>query len=245
MSRMLCSVVVMCRWLVRYGGASSAPDNSTPAIQNSGSSEQGSDSQSSSQSEKTSSGLESPEPCQVPMSPSLSRALGAIVVWGVVLWGALSIARLPGDWGHGVCGPWGCGPPLQALLACHLSWLVVLLPLAGVLRLWLPCRQQRVLGMIVLVAGCVGLGGLVAYELTTWWPAVSEWQRHFFWQRIGFVIATQVDLPVIELILTGVCLLTGARSGRIRGIPSASESATCLALPQNPSSPTASTDQHD
>jgi hypothetical protein len=134
---------------------------------------------------------------------------------------------------------------LQALLACHLSWLVVLLPLAGVLRFWLPHRQQRVLGMIVLVAGCVGMGGLVAYELGSWWLAASEWQRRFFWQRVGFVIATQVDLPLIELTLTGMCILTGARSARIRGIPPASESVTRLALPQVSSSPTASTDQHD
>lgn len=179
------------------------------------------------------------------MSRSLWRSLGGIVVWGLFLTATLSVANWPGDWGHGICGPWGCGPPLQALLACHLSWLVVLLPLAGVLRLWLPCRQQRVLGMIVLVAGCVGMAGLVAYELGAWWPAASEWQRRFFWQRVGFVIATQVDLPLIQLILTGMCLLTGARSARIRRISPASESITRLALPQNSSSSTASTDQHD
>jgi hypothetical protein len=89
--------------------------------------------------------------------------------------------------------------------------------------------------MIALVIGCVGMGGLAATDLSTWWPVASEWQRSFVWQRVGFVIANQVDLPLIELILTGMCLLTGARSARIRGIPPASESVTRLSLPQNPS----------
>lgn len=176
------------------------------------------------------------------MSLSLWRSLGGIVVWGLVLTAMLSISNWPGDWGHGICGPWGCGPPLQALLACHLSWLVVLLPLAGVLRSWLSCRQQRVLGMIALVIGCVGMGGLVAYELGTWWPAASEWQRRFFWQRVGFVIATQVELPLVEVIVTGMFLLSGARSARIRGMAPGSEAVSRLALPQSPSSPAASAD---
>lgn len=151
------------------------------------------------------------------MSLSLWRWLGEIVVWGLVLTGTLSIARLPGDWGHGVCGPWGCGPPLQALVACHLSWLVVLLPLAGVLRLWLSRHQQRVLGAIVLVIGAAGLGGMIAYDISGWWAEASEWQRPFLWQRVGFAMATQIDFPLVELVLAGIYLMTGARSTRIRG----------------------------
>jgi hypothetical protein len=61
MSRLLCFVlaVVMCGSLVGCGGASTAPGNSAPAIQRSGSSDQGSDSKAESQSEKKSSGSDS------------------------------------------------------------------------------------------------------------------------------------------------------------------------------------------
>ncbi len=174
------------------------------------------------------------------MSSSLWRTLLGIVVWGLILTATLSIANWPREWGHGVCGLWGCGPPLQALLACHLSWLVVLLPLAVVLPSWLSWRQQRMLGVLVVMIGCAGLVGLVAYEFSTWWLVASEWKRSFFWRRVGFVIATDVDLPLIELILAGTCFLTKARSTRIRGTPSENASATRLASPQNPFSPAAS-----
>ncbi len=152
------------------------------------------------------------------MAPSLRRLLAGIVAWGIALTATLSIARLPGDWGHGVCGPWGCGPPLQALVACHLSWLVVLLPLASVSQTWLSRRQQQVLGIIVMVSGCAGLIGIATHEYGTWWPAVNEWQRGFFWQRVGFVIATWVDLPLVELILAGLLLLTLGQSTENRGV---------------------------
>jgi hypothetical protein len=155
------------------------------------------------------------------MSPTFRRLLAGIVAWGIALTATLSIARLPGDWGHGVCGPWGCGPPLQALAACHLSWLVVLLPLAGVSQTWLSRRQQRVLGIVGIMSGFVGMIGIATHEYCTWWPAVNEWQRGFFWQRVGFVIATWVDLPLVELILVGLLLLTLGQSTENRGVAQA------------------------
>lgn len=61
MSRLLYSVlavVIYCS-VAGCGGASTAPDKSAPATQSSGSSDQGSDSEDASQSEKKSSGSDS------------------------------------------------------------------------------------------------------------------------------------------------------------------------------------------
>ncbi len=165
------------------------------------------------------------------MSLLLIRTLAGCVAWALVLAGTLSIAYWPGDWGHGVCGPWGCGPTLQSLVACHLSWLVVLMPLAGVLQLWLSRRQQRALGMTILIVAAAGLGGMIAYEVSVSWSSASEWQRQFLRQRIGFVIATQIDFPLVELLLAGLFLVSGVPSTRSRGLPTGSETG-CQVNPQ-------------
>ena len=63
------------------------------------------------------------------MSAATLKFCFGMTLWSGLLFGSLSVANLPGDWGHGICGPWGCGPPMQALVACHFAWLVVLAPL--------------------------------------------------------------------------------------------------------------------
>src|SRR6202034_2817596 len=58
----------------------------------------------------------------------------ASCAWGVCLKWALLLQYLPAStFGqHTVCGPWGCGPPLPVLLACHTFWMVLLAPPAVV-----------------------------------------------------------------------------------------------------------------
>lgn len=143
------------------------------------------------------------------MSASTLRYCVGLGGWGAVLLGALSISRLPGDWGHGICGPWGCGPPLQSLVACHSAWLVALTaPVALVTRSsWLSTRVVRRVGVVLALIGCLGLLGVVMYQLVFWLPQSSEWQRPYFWHRCGFVIATSVDLPLVQLSGLGVALI--------------------------------------
>lgn len=152
------------------------------------------------------------------MSLSSLRIIAGIVVWGFVFLATLSIGHVRADWGHGVCGPWGCGPPLQALMACHLSWLVVLLPLAALIQTQITERYTRLLGTMLITFGLVCIMGIIAYELFTWWPSATEFHRRYLWQRLGFAIVTQIDLPVIESIFTGclVCVQAGNRHTRSR-----------------------------
>ena len=147
------------------------------------------------------------------MTPSASRLLtfaGAtkLAVWAAALWGALRVTRLPGYWGHSICGLWGCGPPLQAIVGWHLAWVVVLAPLAlgwGPLHS-LPGYRLRRFGMALAIGGAALIVGVAIHERISWWPAVSPLQQSYYWQRVGFVIATNVDLPMLQLVVFGLII---------------------------------------
>ena len=153
------------------------------------------------------------------MSRSGLRIIAGIVVWGLVFLSTLSIGQMRADWGHSICGPWGCGPPLPALVACHLSWLVVLLPLTALIQAKFTERATRWLGSMLMTFGLIGIVGIIAYEFFTWWPSANEFHRRYLWQRLGFSIVTQIDLPVIESIFTGCLLYILGENRRIRMKP--------------------------
>lgn len=139
---------------------------------------------------------------------SQCRLIG-VIIWAIALFGAVSIAKVPGDWGHSVCGPWGCGPPTQALVGCHLAWVILLAPLAislGPMRSITSVDRLRI-GEALICVGFLLLASVVVYQFVTWWPDVSDWQRKFIWQRLGFVIATNVELPMVQMILVGAILI--------------------------------------
>ena len=142
----------------------------------------------------------------------------ALVAWAAMLGAALSIAHVPGDWGHSICGPWGCGPPLQALVACHSAWLVLLLPPAAILARSnrAPSPVVRQVGILLCVLAVAIIASVVIYQRLTWWPSVSEWQRGFIWQRCGFVLATAIDAPVAQVLHIGVYLTVSRRRLNVR-----------------------------
>lgn len=149
------------------------------------------------------------------MSRATVRLVFGLTIWSLVLVGALSIATQPGDWGHSICGAWGCGPPLQALIGCHLAWIVVLLPAGIWLRFSLPNGYRSVIGWSALAISVLGIVGLVCYEWITWWNVAKEFQREYFRERVMFSIATRIELPLIQLFFVGL-LLVLPRSERIR-----------------------------
>ena len=142
-----------------------------------------------------------------------SRNLFWLIAWATALYGALSVSNLSGDWDHSVCGPWGCGPPIQALVGCHLAWIVLLSPLAlsvGPMRN-IPAGNRLRIGKALICVSMLLLGGVVAYQTLAWWPNVSEWQQRFLWQRLGFVIVTTVDVPMLQILVAGVTVVWRAR----------------------------------
>ena len=151
------------------------------------------------------------------MSSITIKTCFGFLLWGALLVGTLSIAQWPGNWGHGICGPWGCGPPMQALVSCHLAWLVFLTPPA-VLLLRQGRFSPRRLGLALILMAVVALLSVIAYQRATWWPDASEWQRPFFWQRCGFCIVTAIDFPIVQTLAIGALLLFGS----LRRVPQAS-----------------------
>jgi hypothetical protein len=140
------------------------------------------------------------------MSASTVRLCLGLAGWSAMLLASLSVARIPGDWGHGICGTWGCGPPIQALVACHLAWLAALTPPLVFVRHW-SRRAQCKMGLLLAALSISAVIALISYQRIVWWPEVSDWQRFFFWQRCGFCLVTAVDVPILQLLATGVLLI--------------------------------------
>lgn len=170
------------------------------------------------------------------MSASVWRWASGLVAWAATLVTTLSIANAPGHWGHGICGPWGCGPPLQALVACHAAWIVVLLPPTLLMRRKLSPGVRWKTGWIVLGFGMAGLIALGLSESLSWLSHADEWQRRYLPQRIGFVLLTLVDLPLLQLVAIGVSLLARGR-GRQTTDESSFTSLASLEQSADPSSP--------
>lgn len=152
----------------------------------------------------------------------LARTGLGLAAWAAAIAGCLSVRSWPGDWGHGLCGPWGCGPPLQALVACHSAWLMFLLPPAVVLsRLQRPGPTSlRKTGALLACVAIAVLGGIALRQRLDLWSAATQSQQEYFWQRCGFVVATTVDLPVVQMLITGMFLSITPRRASLRSLES-------------------------
>ena len=101
------------------------------------------------------------EPFAVRETPTKSAAgipaplgFGRILVYvfGYFVLGALTllIGRIQGDIGEGLCGVWGCFPPMQALVSMHLLWCLA----ATAIVHWLSTRNPgdiRLEGIILML----------------------------------------------------------------------------------------------
>jgi hypothetical protein len=130
--------------------------------------------------------------------------LAAFLGWVGVLFASLQLQQLPGDFSHSVCGPWGCGPPLQSLLACHGFWATLfVLPTGCCARSIQPPHLRR-LGYLLTTIGFCSLIVVAIWQSVTWLPAASEWQREYFLQRYLFSIGTLIDVPMVQALLAGL-----------------------------------------
>jgi len=148
------------------------------------------------------------------------RITGYLVVWAACILGAVSIRNIPLETKHDICGPWGCGPPTQALIACHVAWLVVLTPPVT----WFAFKGKasrsliRSVGTFLILASSLVLLAIFLDQWIGWWHQVDPWKRQYLWQRYGFWIATAVDLPIIQVLLGGVFLRFVGCSSKVSGI---------------------------
>jgi hypothetical protein len=71
------------------------------------------------------------------------------------------------------------------------------------LPLWLVGQALTALGLVALVV-------LVGRDLLTWYAAVSPDQQKYLAQRILYVLGTNTDLPVVQVLVAGVALRLAA-----------------------------------
>jgi hypothetical protein len=128
--------------------------------------------------------------------------------WTAALFGVLSLQYLPDRFfgEHTVCGPWGCGAPLPALLACHGFWLVLVAPATVyAARRLAPISVWRLGAGLVALAG-IGFVAIAVWQAATWWQSVDPSLHRYAVQRYLFVLATLTDVPILETLVAGVTL---------------------------------------
>ncbi len=141
------------------------------------------------------------------MKPLISASLTA-GTWAAGLLGVLSLQYLPDRFfgEHTVCGPWGCGAPPPALLACHGFWLLLFGPATLYAARRLPPATVWRLGAGLCGLAGAGLVAVAVWQAFAWWPNVDQSLHQYAVQRYLFVLATLVDVPVLEALLAGVTL---------------------------------------
>ena len=132
------------------------------------------------------------------------QPIALLAVWIAALYGALQIHYVPFNWGNGICGSWGCGPPTQALVAAHGFWFVFVTGPAGfALRSWTAVALRSV-GIALTVVGVLALLVILIQDLFTWLPTFAETVRIYSAERYLFRVTTLIDLPVVPLLLVGI-----------------------------------------
>lgn len=148
--------------------------------------------------------------------PLTIRHVVESLAWGTATFGALQFVQFEALFdGCSICGPWGCSPPPEAMIAAHGFWLVVFLALVRVASGSLSARRLRLLGRSLTALGLLALVGVVAWVLLTWLPESAARQKYVV-QRILFVFATLTDAPVVQTTLAGTAMwvIGGVRTRR-------------------------------
>jgi len=145
-------------------------------------------------------------------NPKPSARLGrwqtavAMPVWLSALYATLSLANVRSSWSGVLCGPWGCTAPLEAVISCHLSWMVVLWPI-----IWLTIRNHsvesrrwRVTGWGLLAFGIAGIASLTIQE--TFFSGIA-FNSPYLLRRVGLKVVGFVEAPVIAAFIAGCACL--------------------------------------
>ncbi len=130
-----------------------------------------------------------------------------ILVWGGALYATLQVHLLEGT--HAICGPWGCGPPVSALVGYHGFWLLLVLPAALIVAKKLPLESAKRVGKVLALAGLAGVIVLVAVDAVKFLQHASP---QYLLQRCFFRLATFVDFPLVPMALAGWLMRRWANS---------------------------------
>jgi hypothetical protein len=118
--------------------------------------------------------------------------------WGLAAYGALSLTDLPGDYGHSLCGLWGCLPPVQALAAMHLFWVVVLVPPVG----WALAKGRphhlRLAGMLLFFGALTGMVVVTGRDLLAWLPAMPPEAQAYWPRRVLYTLAMVSGYELVQ-----------------------------------------------
>ncbi len=151
------------------------------------------------------------------------RFAAKAVAWGAAMAGVLKLQSLSGSWSHVICGPWGCGPPLEAVVTCHLVWGLLLTPLVmGLISRQTPAAL-RLVGAIAAAAGIAGLVTVGIWVGAVWFPQVSSYQRPYVLQKYAYTLACLIDVPIVQLIVSGGILFAVGRRRDTGAFPPAAE----------------------
>ena len=138
----------------------------------------------------------------------ISWFVAGLSVWGAALYGCLQINQIPGNWEHSICGPWGCGPPPQALVAWHSFSGVFLAGPAILIGLRLSTPQIWRCGALLAVLGAAATIGFVAWDLSHWLPNASSSQQAYALQHGLFAVAILVDVPLVSVTAIGLAYMS-------------------------------------
>ena len=142
----------------------------------------------------------SPDP-----SPLISyRNFLLFAAWAMALFGSLQAHLWEDLFGHAICGPWGCGPPVAALMGYHGFWLLVLLLPAWLLKQRVSRATVNRVGLGLVLVAIVGIALLLAIDAGRHWHVAR--MRPYMVQRLLFRLATFVEFPLIQLGLIGLWL---------------------------------------
>ena len=67
---------------------------------------------------------------------SLFKTMLMLLLWEAGLYAVLNVRQVESLNVHAICGTWGCGPPLSALISWHGFWLLLVAPIVGLSVAW-------------------------------------------------------------------------------------------------------------
>lgn len=142
---------------------------------------------------------------QIGLGTKTKQFLLFAIAWASAIGFVLSVHAWPINLGHDVCGPWGCGPPTLTLVSCHLAWITVLGPPSW----WLFRRFSNFKSLIAftgIAASGLATVSVAAHVHWQWLPSVSEYYQTYRWQRVGFILATAVEYPILPVGFLAVAI---------------------------------------